>query len=384
MKRFIYAAGIPVNNEPYTFRLVGNVLAVAKGRSYTVCLKIPDSPKSVDHTLLIELIRRRAGIYDCVEFEQFSSPMSDTNASDDILFIASSFDLWRLVLRNPKIIRKYKKVFWFQGFESEESYLKRKSKIRRAILAVSESLAMKASRVIICPSDAMIETVLKRYPFLKNNTFITIPNLADVIPEPIIDPTLWGFDKLPDLVLGYSGGLAQWQCFEDTCRIAAEVEMKISDSWFFVLTRDSDKAEVLLKKNGVNRYQIRSTSTDQASKYISAFDLGFMLRRNSIVNTVACPMKWLEYWQCGVPLVTTGAVKIIDDASASKFNCVVDIDNFKESAERILTWASKFKNRQNFIRNEIVRCVKQQWRSEERRVGKECRRLCRSRWSPYH
>jgi proteic killer suppression protein len=27
---------------------------------------------------------------------------------------------------------------------------------------------------------------------------------------------------------------------------------------------------------------------------------------------------------------------------------------------------------------------KGQYRSEERRVGKECRRLCRSRWSPYH
>jgi FKBP-type peptidyl-prolyl cis-trans isomerase SlyD len=26
----------------------------------------------------------------------------------------------------------------------------------------------------------------------------------------------------------------------------------------------------------------------------------------------------------------------------------------------------------------------QEVRSEERRVGKECRRLCRSRWSPYH
>ena len=25
-----------------------------------------------------------------------------------------------------------------------------------------------------------------------------------------------------------------------------------------------------------------------------------------------------------------------------------------------------------------------QGRSEERRVGKECLRLCRSRWSPYH
>ena len=27
---------------------------------------------------------------------------------------------------------------------------------------------------------------------------------------------------------------------------------------------------------------------------------------------------------------------------------------------------------------------KMQERSEERRVGKECFRLCRSRWSPYH
>ena len=25
-----------------------------------------------------------------------------------------------------------------------------------------------------------------------------------------------------------------------------------------------------------------------------------------------------------------------------------------------------------------------EWRSEERRVGKECATLCRSRWSPYH
>ena len=29
-------------------------------------------------------------------------------------------------------------------------------------------------------------------------------------------------------------------------------------------------------------------------------------------------------------------------------------------------------------------CVVAGDRSEERRVGKECLRLCRSRWSPYH
>ena len=31
-----------------------------------------------------------------------------------------------------------------------------------------------------------------------------------------------------------------------------------------------------------------------------------------------------------------------------------------------------------------VRILRQPARSEERRVGKECLRLCRSRWSPYH
>ena len=33
---------------------------------------------------------------------------------------------------------------------------------------------------------------------------------------------------------------------------------------------------------------------------------------------------------------------------------------------------------------DLVDCLVGITRSEERRVGKECLRLCRSRWSPYH
>ena len=32
----------------------------------------------------------------------------------------------------------------------------------------------------------------------------------------------------------------------------------------------------------------------------------------------------------------------------------------------------------------IMKYAKQDMRSEERRVGKECNQVCRSRWSPYH
>ena len=36
------------------------------------------------------------------------------------------------------------------------------------------------------------------------------------------------------------------------------------------------------------------------------------------------------------------------------------------------------------VRPDSVEMVPDSERSEERRVGKECRALCRSRWSPYH
>ena len=50
------------------------------------------------------------------------------------------------------------------------------------------------------------------------------------------------------------------------------------------------------------------------------------------------------------------------------------------------TYAARYMNerlRQNF-RLPYWDCIEVTTRSEERRVGKECLRLCRSRWSPYH
>ena len=39
---------------------------------------------------------------------------------------------------------------------------------------------------------------------------------------------------------------------------------------------------------------------------------------------------------------------------------------------------------QDIAKHPVVLRMKLHPRSEERRVGKECLRLCRSRWSPYH
>ena len=52
------------------------------------------------------------------------------------------------------------------------------------------------------------------------------------------------------------------------------------------------------------------------------------------------------------------------------------MEDVKQNAEQL------FSNSEN--EQEAFEVFIKAMRSEERRVGKECLRLCRSRWSPYH
>ena len=131
--------------------------------------------------------------------------------------------------------------------------------------------------------------------------------------------------------------------------------------WFLVLTGEKERAERILDRAGVQNFRLRSTTTEEVPRYIRIFDLGFLLRRNHIVNRVACPMKWLEYWQSGVPLVTTRAVEIVAEAGNPEFNCTIDIDDFETAAQRIVAWLSRSEPERLRIRNELVRRVEDSW-----------------------
>ena len=61
-----------------------------------------------------------------------------------------------------------------------------------------------------------------------------------------------------------------------------------------------------------------------------------------------------------------------------------------QDAQELIAYCARVSNPSNQLNTEtsdkLIRYLvkHQHWRSEERRVGKECLRLCRSRWSPYH
>ena len=64
----------------------------------------------------------------------------------------------------------------------------------------------------------------------------------------------------------------------------------------------------------------------------------------------------------------------------------LDLVQPAQRPSRTVTWNETVKAWQTAVQETLDAQARwlRDWRSEERRVGKECRALCRSRWSPYH
>ena len=75
--------------------------------------------------------------------------------------------------------------------------------------------------------------------------------------------------------------------------------------------------------------------------------------------------------------------KILDEQSRPKLRESYILDTL-ECGEASFAMACLLANRKYDKNNHPDDIKSHQYRSEERRVGKECLRLCRSRWSPYH
>lgn len=107
------------------------------------------------------------------------------------------------------------------------------------------------------------------------------------------------------IVLCYSGGLYVWQCINETIELIIRLH-RINPHYFFCLYTIDDTSMMTDKlKSLEGNYLIKKLSRQEIPSYLSLIDVGFVLRKNSLVNINASPTKTAEYFAAGAMVIAT-------------------------------------------------------------------------------
>lgn len=166
---------------------------------------------------------------------------------------------------------------------------------------------------LVVVTDAMREHFTTKYPGLKA-TYFSIPIFSDS-PKPS-EPV----DRDPRLAV-YSGGLQEWQCIEETLDLVLARREDIS---FMLLTGEPQALRKRSAEKGIDQITIKSADKTELATIYARATYGFVLRKPSPVNAVACPTKLVEYLESGViPIVHE---KSIGDFCTAGYRYIIDYD----------------------------------------------------------
>lgn len=239
--------------------------------------------------------------------------------NSDYIVVVSSLDFLNVYRRN----RKAKIIMWFQGLTPEESKMLRgnslSQKIRSPIYNWMERKTVNNSYFNFFVSDRMKRHYSEKYAYYGDN-FLIIPCYNKRLKREY-------FTSKPKSSFVYAGGIYPWQCFTETVAIYKEIEINTNNAFLTVLTKDQEKAEKMIKSEGVKNYKIKYVNLEEVMGELGKHKYGFLLREDNIVNNCATPTKMNTYLSAGLMPIHTYAIHA--------FNEHINLDGFeiKENLE---------------------------------------------------
>lgn len=192
-------------------------------------------------------------------------------------------------------------ILWQQGATGAESFMRHGSKIRSGILNYMDCFAMKKAKMIFYVSQYMQE-------YYEKMAHTSFERKAYVMPcfNEVLDKELLEKKDYSKKVFTYVGSLDLWQCFNETVDIYAEIEKRIPDVFFKVLTFNTEKAKEIIKAKNITNYSVACVPKEQVKSELENATYGFIIRHDIEVNRVATPTKISSYLSAGVlPIYST-------------------------------------------------------------------------------
>lgn len=195
-------------------------------------------------------------------------------------------------------------ILWQQGATGAESFMRHSSKLRRFVLNFMDCFIMKKAKMIFYVSRYM----QKYYEDLAHTGF---GEKAYVMPcyNETLDSGVFAKKDYSKKVFTYVGSLDLWQCFQETVEIYAEIEKRVPDAFFRVLTFQTEKAERILAEKKIKNYSVACVPKEQVKAELEDAAYGFILRHDIDVNRVATPTKISSYLSAGVLPIYSSCLK---------------------------------------------------------------------------
>lgn len=223
-------------------------------------------------------------------------------------------------------------VVWLQGIVPEESYLRRRSRLRRAVLSFVERAVLKCADLLLLVSPEMLVHYEVKYGLsLASKSFIM----------PCFSETRLYEDAFSAKEAGtfaYVGSLSAWQCFEQTAWLYAEIERYASSAVkLFVFTEQEQEAERILKQSGARNYEISCRKGEALLEALSKIRYGFVLRDEASVNRVATPTKLSVYAACGmIPIYSPSLADFSRHAAPDSYGVQVRVPPGPDDVSAVL------------------------------------------------
>lgn len=210
---------------------------------------------------------------------------------DDVVIVTTLQDFIKVYVNGFRNI-----VYWMQGIDAEESYIKNGSKVRKAILECMTHFVMSKARVIFYVSKAMQDYVEAKYRINTQDKSFIMP-CFNVSFE---DGLAFDKNKYANNVFAYVGSLSKWQCFSETVDFYCKFEEQYPNTELRVFTFAREEAESILSAKNVKNYSVSTVSPEKMSEALKDVKFGFVLREDNPVNNVATPTKISSYLSAGV------------------------------------------------------------------------------------
>lgn len=280
----------------------------------------------------------------------FSSRLILQGRSKDGAFMAAIFKL--LCLGRPRLIYDQRgdnvAEFLYSLPPRNRSRLTLRQRISLFFIHFMEWLGIKFSNRILYVTEHLRSVVERRYKRAKSKPSAVFPCLADA------EKIQWRPDKRTlirerlnvgdeHIMLTYGGSLDKYQCLDEMLALFGEMRKQnhLVIMLFMTNVINHEAIEGRLKRIADPEFwRIIEVHHKDISDYLSAGDLGLLLREPSPVNESAAPTKFAEYVMSGLPIIVSSGIGDYSGLASEKNWGVVwdDLNKIDELAKACLEW----------------------------------------------